>query len=187
MTKLPNIELSYHEWTVADYHKLAELGILSEKRVELLSGEIINMSPVGKLHAAHVKHLAKLFWKIVGEKMIISVQDPIVVDDSSEPEPDVAILNWDERSYADRLPEAKDVVLLVEVADTTLEKDQKLKLPLYAQAGIQEYWIINLVDDTLEQYTHPKGAFYGVRQIYKKEDTLQHDLLGELRLDRILI
>jgi Uma2 family endonuclease len=187
MTKLPDIELSYHLWTVSDYQKMGEIGILSEKRVELLAGEIVNMSPVGKLHAAHVKHLAKLFWKIVGEKMVISVQDPIVVSDTSQPEPDLALLKWDERSYADQLPKSEDVILLVEVADTTLEKDQKLKLSIYAQAGIPEYWIINLVDNTLEQYTGPKGDLYGLRQIYRKEDTLQHALLGEVQISRILI
>lgn len=187
MTKLPNIELIYHEWTVADYHKMAEMGMFSDKRVELLSGEIVYMSPIGKLHAANVKNLAKLFWSIIGEKTVISVQDPIILMDDSEAEPDLAILNWHDRSYADRLPNASDVLLVVEVADTTLEKDQKLKLPLYAQAGIPEYWIINLIDETLEQYTEPKGSLYRVRRIYRKEDQLQHELLGEVNLDRILL
>ena len=187
MTKSLDLDLSYHRWTVADYHKLGEVGLLSEKRVELLFGEIINRSPIGKLHAATVKQLASLFWKLVGEKTVISVQDPVVFNDYTEPEPDLAILRWRERSYADRLPNASDVLLIVEVADSTLNKDQQLKLPIYARAGIPEYWIINLVDRSLERYTKPKGDTYGLREIFQDGDTFTHDLLGTLALDSILL
>lgn len=187
MTKLPDIELSYHLWTVSDFQKMGEIGILSEKRVELLAGEIVNRSPVGRLHIGAVNPTASLLWQLLGNKAVVSVQNPVVLADRSQPEPDISVLKWNDTQYSDELPQASDVILLIEVADTPLEKDQKLKLPIYAQAGIPEYWIINLVDNTLEQYTGPKGDLYRLRQIYQKEDTLQHALLGEIQISQILL
>jgi Uma2 family endonuclease len=187
MTKYPNLELTYHQWTVSDYHKLAEIGILSEKRVELISGEIIEMSPVGKLHAATVKAVAKLFWSKLGRQAIISVQDPIVVNEFSEPEPDLAILNHQDNFYADQLPGPADILLVVEVADTTLAKDRQVKIPLYATAGIPEYWIINLNDSVLERYTEPRENEYALRRLYRTEDILESELLGAIPMKVILL
>ena len=187
MTKHSDLTLSYHQWTVPDYHKLGEIGLFADQRVELLSGEIIDMSPIGKLHAATVKSLLKLFEKSLGDAWIVSVQDPIVLDDHSEPEPDVAILKPEKRFYADGLPKAADVLLVVEVADTTLQKDRLVKLPLYAEAGIPEYWIVNLIDEVLERYTQPKGSEYAMRQLYRKGDVLEGDLLGSVSLVKILL
>ena len=187
MTKYPNLELSYHQWTVSDYHKLAETGLLSEKRVELIGGEIIDMSPVGKLHAATVKAIAKLFWGKIGDRAIVSVQDPITLNNFSEPEPDLAILKPNDSFYADQLPSASDVLLVVEAADTTLAKDRQVKIPLYAEAGIPEYWIINLNEAVLERYTEARSGEYALRRLYRKGDTLSSELVGEVQVDAILL
>lgn len=187
MTKYPNLELTYHEWTVSDYHKLAEIGLLSEKRVELISGEIIDMSPVGKLHAATVKAIAKLLWDKIGDQAVVSVQDPIIINELSEPEPDLAILKPKENFYADQLPKASDVLLIIEVADTTLAKDRQVKIPLYSEAQIPEYWIINLTDKVLERYTEPKEGDFALRRLYRKGDTLENELLGTFAVEAILL
>lgn len=187
MTKYPNLELTYHQWTVADYHKLAEVGLLSDKRVELISGEIIDMSPIGKMHAATVKAVAKFFWNIIGDKAILSVQDPVTISEYSEPEPDLAILKPNDTFYAEQLPKASDVLLIVEVADTTLNKDRQVKIPLYAEALIPEYWIINLNDKVLERYTEPKAGEYVLRRLYRKGDSLESELLGKVPVDAILL
>jgi Uma2 family endonuclease len=187
MTKYPNLELSYHQWTVADYHKLAETGLLSEKRVELIAGEIIDMSPIGKLHAAAVNKLTQLLHQLIGEAGIVSVQNPITIHDFSEPEPDLAILKPNDSFYADQLPSASDVLLVVEVADTTLAKDRQVKIPLYSEAGIPEYWIINLNEAVLERYTEARNGEYALRRLYRKGDTLSSELLGEVPIDAILL
>lgn len=150
MTKHAHLDLDYHKWTVADYHKLAGMGMFDDQRVELISGEIIHMSPIGKLHAATVKAIAALLWAAAGDSGIISVQDPVMINDHSEPEPDLAILKPNPSFYAERLPGPDDILLVIEVADSTLEKDRQVKLPLYAASGIPEYWIVNLSEEVLE-------------------------------------
>lgn len=187
MTKYPNLELTYHEWTVSDYHKLAEIGLLSEKRVELISGEIIDMSPVGKLHAATVNKLTSLLSELIVDAGIISVQNPVTINQFSEPEPDLSILKPKENFYADQLPKASDVLLIVEVADTTLAKDRQVKIPLYSEAQIPEYCIINLTDKVLERYTEPKEGDYALRRLYRKGDTLENELLGTFAVEAILL
>jgi len=187
MTKQTDLQLSYHEWTVADYHKLGEMGMLPEKRVELLAGEIIYMSPIGKSHLGTVNRLGSLLWELVKKKAVISIQNPIILDELSEPEPDIAVLRWNDTHNGDALPTSKDTLIVIEVADTTLRKDQLVKLPLYAQAAIPECWIINLKDDVLERYTIPKGDAYEMQQIYRKSDHMEHDLLGQLTIKDILL
>lgn len=187
MTKHSNLELSYHQWTVADYHKLAEIGLLSEKRVELISGEIIDRSSIGKLHAATVNKINQVLSDLIGQNHIVSIQNPIFIDDYSEPEPDFALLKSREDFYAGQLPGPSDVLLIVEVADTTLAKDRQVKIPLYAEAQIPEYWIVNLHDEVLERYTEPKGSEYVLRRLYRKGDILESALLGSISLESLML
>lgn len=140
---------------------MAAAGVLSEDdRVELVEGEIIEMSPIGSRHAACVGRLTKLLERQAGDHAIVWVQNPVHVDDYSEPVPDVALLRRREDFYAQAKPAAADVLLLVEVSDSTLRYDREVKVPLYARAGVPEVWIVNLPGEVIETYSRPAGGGY---------------------------
>jgi Uma2 family endonuclease len=156
-------------FSVDDYEQMIKFGILTENdRVELIHGEILEKMPIGPQHAACVKRLNRLLTQLSGKAAIVSVQDPVRLTDS-EPEPDVALLPPRADFYASANPQAADVFLLIEVADTTLEFDREVKGAMYAAAGIAEYWIVNLNDDCLEVYRQPTAAgTYGDVQILRR-------------------
>jgi Uma2 family endonuclease len=157
--------------TVEEYHHMIEAGILTEKeRVELINGEILEMSPIGNEHSACVKRLNALFNKLLGEKVIVSVQDPVQMGDLSEPEPDIAILKPVEDFYATRRPTPADTLLIIEVADTPFDYDREIKLPLYAESGVPEYWIVNLANKEIEAHRSPAGDIYKIREIARLGD-----------------
>lgn len=144
------------QFTVAEYHEMAAAGILSEDdRVELLHGEIVQMSPIGKRHAASVDKLTRTLVRDLGDAAIVRVQSSILLGDLSEPQPDLAVLRWRDDFYANALPGPDDILLLVEVADTTLESDRRVKLPLYARAGVPEAWLVDLIGDAVEVHRDP--------------------------------
>jgi Uma2 family endonuclease len=150
-------------WTfdVNDYHRMAEAGILSEDaRVELIEGEIIKMSPIGSRHAGCVNRLTTILTERTGRTAIVSVQNPVRLDDYSEPEPDIILLKPRGDFYAGAHPTPQDVLLIIEVAETSLDYDIRVKMPLYARAGIPEVWVANLVGDTFETYSDPVGGVY---------------------------
>lgn len=187
MTSLSETVLDLYRWTVEDYHRLGKTGILGEdSRVELLNGQIVQMSPIGNLHAACVDLLGDLFRELLGKSVIIRVQNPVVLNVHSEPEPDLAILKRKENFYADGHPHPEDIQLIVEVADTTLEKDRTVKKQLYASAGITEYWIINLPDQQVEQYLDPFGEDYRLAHTYKSGQAVESVLLGTVPVSTIL-
>ena len=174
---------------VDEYHKMSEAGILSEDdRVELIEGEIIKMSPIGSRHAACVKRLNALLNRRVGQAAIISVQDPIRLDDYSEPEPDIALLKFRDDFYSQSLPTADDVLLIIEVADTSVEYDRSVKLPLYARAGIPEVWLADLPGDGVEAYSEPvNGAYQKFRRAKRGEVLTPEEFPGlMLSVDEIL-
>lgn len=134
-----------HRVTVSDYYKMAAAGIFGEDdHVELIDGEIVDMAPIGSRHASIVKMLTCFFSETVGKHAILSVQDPLHLDAQSEPEPDLMLLRPRDDFYAAAHPEAPDVLLLVEVGDTTARFDREVKLPLYARHGVTEVWLIDL-------------------------------------------
>jgi Uma2 family endonuclease len=152
---------------------MAETGILSEHdRVELIEGEIFEMSPIGSRHAACVRRLDALFNQRLGGAAQVSVQNPVLVDEYSQPEPDIALLRPRADYYAEEHPSARDVLLVVEVADTSVEYDRQVKAPLYARARVGEMWLVNLRDDALEVYTRPENGEYRDRQQFKKGDSV---------------
>jgi len=148
-------------FTVSEYHRMAEAGILGEDdRVELINGRLYVMSPIGSQHAACVDRLARLFFTAIGtDEARVRIQNPILIDPASEPEPDVALVEPKE-TYAARHPRPDEVLLIVEVSGSTLEFDQTTKLPLYAQAGIPEVWIVALDEDRVHVYRQPKPDRY---------------------------
>ncbi len=151
-------------FTVGEYYRMAEANILTEEdRVELIAGQIVAMSPIGSRHAACVKRLNLLMGKMVGDSMLIGVQDPIALDAYSAPEPDLVLLRPRTDFYAAAHPSPGDVLLAVEVADTSADYDRAVKLPLYAQAGLPEVWLVDLPKGRIEVYAQPQGAAYQQR------------------------
>ena len=148
-----------HRFSVADYVRMHEIGLFPEgTRVELLDGEVLEMSPVGPLHVIVVSRLSTLIARLA-EDMLVSTQNPIVLDDGSMPEPDIVVMK-PEGNYKEQLPRPADIELLVEVAKSSLEYDRDEKLPRYAAVGIPECWIVDLENQTIEQYTVPSGGKY---------------------------
>lgn len=162
-------ELARVRFSVDDYHRMAETGILHEDaRLELIGGEIVQMSPVGSRHAACVKRLNRLLGRRLGDEAVLGVQDPVRLGDDTEPEPDVMILQPREDFYEQAAPTAADVVLLIEVADSSLAYDRAIKLPRYAQAGVPEVWLVDLDGQAIERHTLPAEAgFLDVRRFVR--------------------
>ena len=143
-------------FTITEYHRLAELQFFSEDdRVELISGEIIQMSPKGTPHSVCETRLERELYKLVGDRATLRGQQPIVISNNSEPEPDRVIVRNRSDDYLSAHPSPEDVLLVIEIADSSLSYDQTVKLPLYAEAGIPDYWIFNLGDSCLEHYSEP--------------------------------
>ena len=158
-------------FTVDEYERMVEAGVLpDEENVELLDGRIYRMSPIGSAHAACVDRLTRLFVRGVGEDAIVRIQSPIVLTPTSEPEPDVTLLKPRTGDYADRHPRPKEVLLVVEVADTSLDFDRETKLPLYARAGIPEYWVVALRDKQVHVFRAPEGEQYTTHETYGPDD-----------------
>ena len=172
-SELTVTRMTRHLFSREDYHALAAVGLLNDQRVELIEGEIIDMAPIGDWHAAVTHPMAVLLEELFGSGFSARNQVPIMVGGDrqpSEPQPDITVVVGAWRDYGARKPGPKDIVLVVEVADTSLEFDRNIKARLYAAAGIPEYWIVNLVDNCLEVHRNPANAAYGAVNIYKPTD-----------------
>ncbi len=170
-------------FTVAEYHQMIEAGVLKEDdRVELLNGEIIEMSPIGPLHASSVKRLIAVLSPRIRKWAILDVQDPIHLGEYSEPQPDMVLLKPRVDFYATSHPTPKDVLLVIEIADSTLETDRRLKIPAYAQAGIPEAWLIDLVNDRIEVHSKPLNGVYQEVRIILRGQKINSTALPKLRL-----
>jgi Uncharacterized protein conserved in cyanobacteria len=171
-------------FSVDEYYRMAEAGILREDdRVELIEGEIVEMSPIGSRHAACVGRLTEILGQLAAGKAILWVQNPVLIDEYSEPLPDVALLKRREDFYAEGHPTASDVLLLIEVADTSVEYDRNIKLPLYAKAGISEVWLVNLPQETIEIYRQPLDKTYREVRLVKRGESLEAEALSNLMLE----
>ena len=150
-----------HRFNTEEYYRMAETGVLRpEARVELLDGEILDMSPIGPFHGGVVNYLNSSLSAFALGRWILAVQNPVRLDEYSEPEPDLALLKPVDDFYRTRHPGPEDVFLLIEVADTTVEKDRTVKLRLYGGAGIPEVWIVDLQELALEVYREPHLTGY---------------------------
>ncbi|MCS6848417.1 MAG: Uma2 family endonuclease [Anaerolineae bacterium] len=169
--------------SVSEYARMREAGILAEDdRVELIAGEIRQMSPIGPLHASVVRRLTKLLASLVGDTASVSVQNPIQLDDYSEPIPDIAILKSRDDEYASQHPKGQDTLIVIEVADTTADYDRKEKIPRYASAGIPEAWLVDIANQVIEQYTLPGRSRYQNVRILEWDDTLTAQALPGLQI-----
>lgn len=165
--------IAQKRFTVSDYHKMAEIGVLPERGVELINGEIIEMSPVGGKHIAAVNRLNKKLNTLLGDRAIVSVQNPIIASDTSEPEPDVAVLKFRADFYGEETPTAADALLVIEVSGSTLGYDRGDKLAIYAQSGIPECWIVNLEAREVEAFWTPQGNDYQHSEVLRAGDMLR--------------
>lgn len=158
-------------FTREEYRRLLEAGVIQEdERVELIEGTVVEMSPIGSQHAAVVKKLNALFHQALEGGALVGVQDPIKLSPFSEPQPDLVLLRRRSDFYAQDHPGPEDILLLVEVAEASLAYDRQVKLPLYAQAGIPEVWLVNIGERKVEVYRHPSGESYlEVRELGPKD------------------
>jgi Uma2 family endonuclease len=178
-----SVQIVKRQFNATEYNRMAETGILSEDdRVELIAGEIVEMSPIGSRHAACVRRLDALFNRRLGGVAQVSAQNPIRLDDYSEPEPDIALLKPRSDFYAEAHPLSSEVLLIVEVADTSVEYDRQVKAPLYARAGIPEMWLVNLPEEMILVYTQPENGAYQSHKQFVRGDSLSSTTIPELTL-----
>ena len=144
------------KWTVKEYHKLGEMGVFHpEERVELLSGNIIKMSAKGTAHTSALGRTDRLLQNLFGNLAWVRMQDPIALDDNSEPEPDIALVSIDPFDYATHHPTPSEVYLIIEVADSSLTFDREIKAQAYGRSGIADYWVLNVNNRQLHIFREP--------------------------------
>ena len=159
--------------TTQQYHLMHEAGVFPQgDRLELINGEIKTMSPIGRKHVACIIRLVKLFEKKLGDRFMISAQNSVRLNNHSEPQPDIAILKWRDDFYIEALPTPDDILLIIEVADSTIAYDREIKAPLYAAAGIPEMWLFDVNKKAIEGYSQPSANGYKLIRRYDESDTL---------------
>jgi Uma2 family endonuclease len=168
-----SVQIARRYFTVDEYHRMGDAGVFSEDdRVELIEGEILKLSPIGSRHAASVNRLNMLFNNLLGGRAIVSVQNPVVLNDFSEPEPDISILRLRGDFYGAAHPTATDVLLVIEVADTSFAYDHEIKLPAYARSGIPEVWLVDLPAETVGVHTELLNGSYRTVRSYRRGDSI---------------
>ena len=169
--------------TIIQFQKMIETKIFAEEeRVELVEGEVIIMAPIGPVHSGKTNRLNRLFSQSVGDLAIVEVQGPLVLDDNSELEPDIALLRPRDDFYETANPMPDEVLLLIEIADSSLNYDKDIKIPLYARHGIPEVWLINIPNQPVEIYLKPSPK--GYRQILLPE---KHERISPILLPKVSV
>ena len=172
-----------HKLDVVQYHRMGEAGVFEgNERVELIEGEIVEMAPIGSNHAGTTNVLTRSLFDAVGARAVVAVGNPVRLDRYNEPQPDFALLRPRADSYRDAHPTAADTLLLIEVADSSLRYDRKVKLPLYARHGVPELWIVDLEGGTVEVCREPRGDGYAATSHVAPGDVLEPALLPGVRI-----
>ena len=172
-----------YRFTVAQYERMGETGILGQdEHVELIKGEVIRMPPMGRAHRVRVNRITRLFGRTVGDRAIMQVQSSLALGDEHEPEPDVALLRWRDDFYETAGPDAGDVLLVVEVSDTSLAYDLETKVPFYAQHLIPEVWDWDLPNHQVHVFRNPADGSYRERFIAHPGDALEVAALPGVRI-----
>jgi len=165
--------LTARRFTVDEYYRMGRAGVFHEDdRVELLDGLIVEMSPIGPGHAGCVDMLTGVLSRLVGNRAVVRVQNPVRLGRQSEPQPDVTLLLPRADAYRTAHPQPEDVLLLIEVADASLEHDREVKVPLYAAAGVPEVWLVNLTDEAVTLYRDPVGGRYATVRTAGRGETV---------------
>jgi len=172
LTHMPS-GIDKRRFTVDEYYAMARAGILSERdRVELIEGEVVTMTPIGLVHAAAVARATHGLMRSTGERAIVWVQNPIRLDAFNEPQPDLVLLRPREDFYRSAHPGPADVLLVIEMADSSLRYDRDVKASLYARHAIVEYWLVDLAASTVTRYSSPEGGPYLSVAVHTRGDTL---------------
>jgi Uma2 family endonuclease len=167
------VAVRLRKWTREEYDRLVAAGVLGEdERVQLVEGEILEMSPQSAAHATAVCLVEEALRRTLGEGFVVRVQLPLALGPESEPEPDVAVVRGGPRDYRDRHPTGEETVLVVEVAESTWRFDRERKGKVYAEAGVGEYWILSLEERVLEVYRGPGGGGYREELRYGEGDAV---------------
>ncbi|MCU7244872.1 MAG: Uma2 family endonuclease [Microcystis aeruginosa WS75] len=183
-----SLSLITRKFTVEEYEKMTTQGIIKpDEKVELIRGEIIKMSPMGTRHAAGIDRLTQLLYQKFGDLILLGVQNPIRLNNNSQPEPDLSLLIPRSDFYVAAYPCPQDIYLIIEVSDSTIDYDRNTKIPLYAEANIKEVWIINLKEECLEVYRHPLHGSYQAIQKYYRGESIFIESFPEIELTLIEI
>lgn len=175
---------SKHRFTVKEYYRMVETGVLPpDARVELLNGEIIDMSPIGPFHGGVTNYLNRFFSAAARDRWVVSIQNPVRLEVHSEPQPDLMLLKPAPDFYRKRHPQPDDVFLLVEVSDSTVEFDQAEKLPAYGRAGVPEVWLVNLNELTIEVYREPNFTGYASKTVLRSGQQASPAAFPEVAVD----
>lgn len=167
------IDLKKRRFTVTEYHQMAQAGILGEDdRVELIEGEIVEMTPIGARHASCVARLDHYLGRELGDAAVTWPQNPVRLGEHSEPEPDLALLRPRADFYASGHPGPEDIFLLVEVADSSADPDRRVKVPLYARSGVPEVWLADLQQQTITIYRDPTPEGYRTVRVVRRGEGL---------------
>jgi Uma2 family endonuclease len=178
-----SIQVMRRLFTVEEYHSIARAGILGEDdRLELIEGEITEMTPIGSRHAAVVDRLTWLFSEQVGRRAIIRVQNPIRLGQRSEPQPDLTLLRPCPDFYSQAHPGPEDILLVIEVTETSTDYDREIKVPLYARWRILEVWLVNLDGEAIEVYQNPSPEGYHEMKTLRRGDHLSLGSFPDLKL-----
>ncbi|MGD1712810.1 Uma2 family endonuclease [Dapis sp. BLCC M172] len=183
------VELQKRLFNVKEYHQMVKVGILKEDdRVELIAGEIVKMASIGIYHAGCVRRLNGIFNKLLSGKAIVDTQNPIDLNDDSEPQPDLVLLQWRDDYDAGKHPQPENIFLLIEVADSTIQYDREVKIPVYAENGIFEVWLIDINQELVEVYREIVGNSYQQKQQFFRGDSLTIQAFDDVSLtvDEIL-
>jgi Uma2 family endonuclease len=181
--KIPNPPLMRKKFRREEVYKMMEIGVLPEESGwELIDGEIIHKMTIGSKHAAVERKLGKYLERNYGDRLIISGQNPIQIDENNEPEPDIALLVPRDDFYAESHPTADDILLIIGVSDSTPEYDRDIKKVIYAEAGIAEFWLVNLQENTVETFWNPTNGNYYQMQIFQQDETIQSRNIDNLLL-----
>ena len=183
-TRVSTPQPHLYPMTVSAYHRMGEASILDmTQRTELIDARIIAMAPIGSEHADWIDRLTRFFIKILPDTITVRPQNPVYLDENNEPEPDIALLRPRQQPYREAHPRPEDVLLIIEVADTTLKYDQAVKMPLYARHGIPEAWIVDVAANRLEIYREPQDGEYRVHLKPRQNETIVLFALMELSVD----
>jgi Uma2 family endonuclease len=171
-------------FTVDEYHRMADAGILGEDdRVELIDGEIVQMTPIGPRHAGTVMRVLRVLFEGVAGRASVAAQNPAVLDELSEPQPDVYVARTRNDDYTVGHPRPEDLLLVVEVSDSSLAFDRDVKIPHYAMTGVTETWIVDLVDDRVVAYRSPIGSAYADVQSFARGSAITPLTFPDLNLN----
>ena len=181
--EIPADTIVTRKFTVDEYYRMGEAGIFHpEERVELIEGVIVVISPIGIRHAASVHRYIQVFSPLVGERISFQIQNPIHLDDNTEPQPDVMLLRPRPDNFYGSHPGPEDVLLVIEVSETSLNYDRDVKAHLYGRHNIPETLVLTLPGDCIEGFTRPGPEGYAQHNIYRRGDTITLSSLPDIEL-----